>query len=54
MTSSLKTLPSAVMVVQKMQEIVPELTGAALVPCMVFHICQTLLVSALASNDLLS
>jgi len=53
-TSSLKTLPSAVMVVQKMQEIVPELTGAALVPCMVFHICQTLLVSALASNDLLS
>ena len=43
---SLKTLPSAVMVVQKMQEIVPTLSGAALVPCMMFHIIQTLLISA--------
>ncbi|QDZ24250.1 putative sodium/metabolite cotransporter [Chloropicon primus] len=47
---SLKTLPSAVMVVQKMQEIVPTLSGAALVPCMMFHIIQTLLISAAASG----
>ena len=48
---SLKTLPSAVMVIQKMQEIAPNISGVALVPCMIFHIVQTLVVSAVASNS---
>jgi sodium/bile acid cotransporter 7 len=48
--SSLKTLPSAVMVIQKLQEIIPTLSGVALIPPMMFHIIQTILVSAYASN----
>ena len=47
---SLKTLPSAVMVIQKLQEILPSLSGVALVPPMMFHIIQTILISAYASN----
>ena len=47
---SLKTLPSAVMVIQKLQDIVPTLSGVALIPCMMFHIVQTLVISAFASN----
>ena len=51
---SLKTLPSAVMVIQKMQEIIPTLSGVALIPCMMFHIIQTLVISAFASNNKMS
>jgi len=50
---SLKTLPLAVMVMQKVQELLPSQAlnaGIALLPCIAFHLLQVILVSVVASN----
>lgn len=47
---SIKTLPTAVMVLQKLQESMPALSGIALVPCMTIHLIQTIVVSAFATR----